>query len=122
VGEMTVHEVWNRSFQLWHYSVSYSQLLLRGIDRTLKPKRVDVLFSNVERMHVRSEYDSLEIEEIAVQENVSFVKLGITPPRHGSIFLINGGSDYVVATHCQWSEDDGGAHSPSTFGPMRGIE
>jgi hypothetical protein len=113
---------WAREFRLWHYTVSYSQLLLRNMDAQQQPARIDVLFSNVGRMLVSSEYGELVIDEIDSPEDQELARLGIKFPGRGKVFLINGGPDYVAATHCQWHEDDGGAHSPSRFGPLRATE
>jgi hypothetical protein len=58
-----VLQPWHREFQLWHYSVSYSQLLLRAIDESARPNRMDVLFTNVEFMQVRNRYSTLSVAE-----------------------------------------------------------
>ncbi|WP_146059031.1 hypothetical protein [Actinomadura rubteroloni] len=112
---------WDRQFQLWHYNVRYSRLLIRGIDQSLTPKRVEILFSNVEYLRVRSLYDSISIREIATTDR-RLVGIPEDFPMRGKIFSINDGTDYVIATHCQWAEDDGGAHSPSSFGSLQGVE
>ncbi|MEV4294480.1 hypothetical protein [Microbispora rosea] len=113
---------WQREFRLWHYTVSYSQLLLRSLDVEKYPTRIDVLFSNVQRMHVDSEYDELTIDEIDSLTHPKLSAHGIRLPNSGKIFLINDGPDYIAATHCRWHEDEGGAHAPSRFGPLRGTE
>ncbi len=111
---------WQREFRTWHYTVSYSQLLLRSLNAEAQPRRIDLLFSNVEYMRIDAEYDQLAIEEISSSDP----RLGESAiqPKYGKIFLVNGGPHLVIATHCQWHEDDGGAHSASQFGPLRGIE
>ncbi|WP_157594356.1 hypothetical protein [Streptosporangium amethystogenes] len=119
---MTKVAGWGREFRLWHYTVSYSQLLLRSIDINDSTKRIDLLFSNVERMQVSSEYNHLTIEEFASSTDPKLSELGLQVPKFGKIFLINGGPDFVTATHCQWHEDDGDARSPSKFGPLRGTD
>jgi hypothetical protein len=112
---MTAIASWERPFQTWHYSVSYSRLLLRSVGQGFAG-RVDVLFSNVRLMRIRAEYEALEISTEA----------GWLPPDIGSElelpgqwFLINSGTDYIRATHCQWHEDDGNSMTPSHFGPFR---
>lgn len=116
---MAVHAGWTREFRLWHYTVSYSQLLFRSIDSSDSPKRIDLLFSNVERMHIGAEYDNFAVEEMTEPDDPRFGELGLRALERRRIFLINGGPDYVAATHCRWHEDDGDARSSSKFGPMR---
>jgi hypothetical protein len=111
---------WRRDFRLWHYSVSYSQLLLRSLNAAAQPRRIDLLFSNVEHMRIDAKYDQLAIEEVS-SSDPRLGESGIQP-KHGKIFLVNGGPHLVIATHCQWHEDEGGAHSASEFGPLRGTE
>ncbi|WP_433517356.1 hypothetical protein ACQP2T_18495 [Nonomuraea sp. CA-143628] len=113
---------WQREFRIWHFAVSYSQLLLRSLDVERYSTRIDLLFSNVERMHVSSEYSELTVDVITSLPDPKLPDFQPPLPRCGKVFLINGGPDYVAAAHCQWHEDDGGAHSPSKFGPLRGTE
>lgn len=119
---MNMQADWDREFRLWHYTVSYSQLLLRSIDTNESPKRIDLLFSNVEQMRINAEYSQLTIEEISSPSDPRSETFGFTLPKHGKIFLINGGPDFVAATHCQWHEDDGDSRSSSKFGPLRGTD
>ncbi len=119
---MTTVAGWRREFRIWHYTVSYGQLLLRSLDVTKYATRIDVLFSNVKRMHVATKYEELIIQQIDSPTDLRLSEYGIQLPNDGSIFLMNNGPDYVSATHCQWHEDEGGAHTPSRFGPLRGTE
>lgn len=109
---------WGRSFQLWHYSVSYSRLLFRSVGGGL-PGRVDVLFSNVEAMHVENEYEQLEVELRPDWNPPGFRDLSGVP---GYWFSLNSGVGFVRATHCEWHEDDGNSMSPSRFGPFRSTD
>lgn len=119
---MAIHAAWVREFRLWHYAAGYSQLLFRSIDVSGSPKRIDLLFSNVERTQIGVRYDDFAVEEIADADDPRVAELGLLAPAYGKVFLINGGPDYVTATHCQWHEDDGDARSPSKFGPLRGTD
>jgi len=105
----------DRRFKVWHYSVSYSRLLLRS----LEDDRIDVLFSNVQLMHIARSYSSLEIlaEEGWAPEGIN---QRFEDP--GQWFILNSGAGYIYATHCQWHQDTGNAMTPSRFGPFSQTE
>lgn len=108
---------WSREFRLWHYSVSYSQLLVRSVNVPDTETRIDVLFSNVRRILVGYEYETLVIDKLemgdAGHEMVNAYE------SWQKVFLVNAGPDFVIASHCQWHEDVGDARTPSKFGPFR---
>jgi hypothetical protein len=105
---------WEREFDVWDFSVSYSRLLLRSLQDS-SPSRVDVLFSNVRLMHLSTQFERLRID-VAVDR--SFAGMEFPDSVKGDWYVINGGQSYVFATHCQWHEDDGNFKSPSKFGPF----
>lgn len=105
---------WERSFRVWHYSVSYQQLLLRSLTEN-SPTRVDVLFSNVNFMHIPTNFERFEVHE---DEQFTMPGVEIESPR-GKWFIVNDGVGYIHATHCQWHEDEGNSMTPSRFGPLR---
>lgn len=105
----------DRSFRIWHYSVSYRRLLLRSL-RDDFPSRVDVLFSNVSYLCMPSDVDRLEISEATDFVPPDHVDLKDAP---GRWYVLNGGVGYLHGTHCEWHEDDGNALTPSRFGPFR---
>jgi hypothetical protein len=109
---------WDRDFQVWHYSVSHSTLLLRSIDADRYDTRVDVAFFGVRAMYVRDSYDMLAVTTgpPADQMTLSDQKWAGEPLVH---FTINGGPDYVLATNCSCHEDNGDSRSASKFGPLR---
>ena len=109
---------WDRDFRIWHYTVSYSQLLLRSIDVAGFDTRIDVLFSNVAFMHMKRSMSRLYID---AAEEWRPAGVDVTEKR-GRWYVINDGEFYVHATHCQWHEDQGDHHTPSRFGPLRGTE
>ena len=119
VQDLQSYKLWRREFRLWHYSVSYSRLLIRGLDAASSPRRIDVLFSNVEHLRINAKYDQLSIEKIDSWSDPRREGFEMVESQHGVIFLVNGGPQLVIATHCQWSEDEGDAHSTSKFGPFR---
>jgi hypothetical protein len=111
---------WERRFRVWHYTVSYSQLLLRSIGVEGFDTRIDVLFSNVYLMHLKPVLHRLHID----LETKEWSRDGLDLPDGVKVnwYTINDGDAYVVATHCQWHEDQGDHHAPSRFGPLRGVE
>ncbi|MEU0677026.1 hypothetical protein ABZ330_29825 [Streptomyces sp. NPDC006172] len=113
---MAVVTAWERPFRMWHFSVSYNQLLLRSISDDSSPARVDVLFSNVFFLHLPSTYPRLEI---CTDENFCPPDVRIPQGTRGQWFTVNQGAGYVYATHCQWHEDEGSALTPSRFGPLK---
>jgi hypothetical protein len=111
---------WDRPFRAWSYAVSYSRLLLRSVNTESGNTRIDVLFSNVEMMHLSPDMEHLTIDEGDFFEVSSLIHQPSRRPR-GKVFIINDGESYIFATHCQWHEDEGGPRSPSKFGPLLGV-
>lgn len=113
---------WERDFQVWHYSVSYSVLLLRSFDPQLYETRIDIVFPAVELLHLKPSYQELHITKLDSNEISDFLRPHGVSPRRGTLFLLNDGDGYVQAADCQWHEDNGDHHTPSRFGPLRGTE
>ncbi|MFF3403779.1 hypothetical protein ACFYW6_35455 [Streptomyces sp. NPDC002659] len=110
---------WHREFQIWYYTVSYSQLLLRSLVDDVEG-RVDVLFTHIRFLHIPYELDRLVIDEVAADEVSDLAVPEVSDDER--IFLLNEGEGYVIARLCDWHEDRGDHHSPSRFGPLRGLE
>lgn len=119
-----MHEIanWSRDFRVWHYSVSYSQLLLRSLDSEEFDTRIDVLFSNVQALHLPTSFDRLRIDQADTPEARSFLQEDLAEIPNGHTFILNDSKYYVQATHCQWHEDKGGPRTPSKFGPFKGVD
>lgn len=114
---------WEREFQVWHYSVSHSTLLLRSVDVEGFETRIDVLFASVELMHLRPVFARLNIAEAPEAERGSVLGGNNSEMSlHGNLYVINDGEGYVLARRCTWHEDFGDHHAPSKFGPLRGTE
>jgi hypothetical protein len=113
---------WDRKFQLWHYSVSHSTLLLRSVHPQRYDTRVDILFSAVSFMHVRPSYEPLTLSEGDDRDRQT-LQLASAPVEAGenALYLLNGGEGYIYASSCSWHEDYGDHRSPSEFGPLRGT-
>ncbi len=58
----------NRPFQLWAYSVSHGQLLIRSARSREDPKNIDVAFFGVTRSDIPSGFFGLSIDEASTQE------------------------------------------------------
>ena len=113
---------WDREFRIWHYTVSYSQLLLRSINVEGSETRIDVLFSNVSMMNLPSSLEHLRIDRLEPSDPQARAHEGVHQNRETSVYLLSGGEFYIYATHCEWHEDLGGTRTPSKFGPLRGVE
>jgi len=94
--EMRNVAIWEREFDVWDFSVSYSRLLLRSLHDS-SPSRVDVLFSNVRMMHLSTQFERLRID---VAEGRSYGGIEFPDPVKGNWYVINEGQSYVFATHC----------------------
>jgi len=108
----------NRDFTIWHYTVSYSQLLFRSMGDERTVPRIDVLFSHVSFMHIPPTFQQLSIWT----DNNWNPPGQIFEDARGRWYILKNTNFYVRATHCQWHEDFGNHHSASHFGPLRGVE
>ena len=113
--------IWLREFQLWHYSVSHSTLVLRSLEGGDPGRRIDVAFFSVRAMHVRDSYESLSLVRKTPTESLVLwdASWEIEPL---VMFEINNGPDYVLSASIAWQEDEGGYRDPSRFGPLPGLE
>lgn len=112
---------WDREFKVWGYSYSYSQLLLRSVPKFDQDLRVDVLFSNVRFMNIPARFSRLYVDLANVEEERGRLGISDVPGEPFSLYVVNGGPYYVLATHCQWHEDHEWVDAPSHFGPVRGV-
>ena len=112
---------WDRSFKIWSYAFSYSQLLLRSAPKFDQDLRVEVLFSNVRRMNIQTQLSRLSIESADFESERENLGINEAPAEPFSLFLVNGGPSYIMATQCQWHEDREWVDAPSHFGPLRGV-
>jgi hypothetical protein len=106
----------DRSFAVWAYTVSHSQLLLRT--RTADGQsRIDILFKPVEAMKVRTDYDGLVIRCATVTEHEQALAATGHAGRAYRVLMLEtaGGLDYVVAGAVGWKEDHGENRDPSSL-------
>jgi hypothetical protein len=113
---------WDREFQVWHYSVSHSTLLLRSFDPDLYDTRVDVVFPAVSLMCLEPTYSGLEIHQAGDNEISAVITAERELNTGGSVYLLNGGRGYVCAAKVAWFEDEGDHRAPSRFGPLPGTK
>jgi hypothetical protein len=112
----------DRVFQVWDYTSTHSQLLLRAAAPD-RPTRVDVLFKPVDVMKVHGRYDGLRIR-CATEAEATAIRAG-TPgiPDTARCLVLEpggGGSDYVFAGAVGWHEDTG-LGEPSYFADPSSI-
>ncbi|MCR3745268.1 hypothetical protein BS35_007857 [Actinomadura glauciflava] len=113
----------DRSFTVWAYTVSHSQLLLRT--RTterggVRSSRIDVVFKPVRAMKVRTEYIDGLVIRCADQEEAEhiYAESGNVEPDAGAHCLIletGNDRDYVVAHAVGWAEDMASERDPSAL-------
>jgi len=63
----------NRRFQLWHYTVSHRQLLLRSVKDAENPTRVDVLFKSVKSLQIPTLMNELHVREATTAEAAEII-------------------------------------------------
>ncbi len=99
-------------FQVWSYTVSHGQLLLRRAKSNDHPTRVDVLFSNVPYMRLATVFDQLHVSE---EDIATLPSLGALSLLDRLIYSINGSNTdgLVIAGSVVAHEDQGEYDEPS---------
>lgn len=114
-----VHVSFPRTFQLWSYTVSHGQLLLRSTKGDMHSSRVDVLFKNVAAVCLPTTCHNLTVEEVGSQQ---VPPVGLEPKllKGRKFFKVScvGFSGYVIAGLLAWHEDNGEYHDPSALLPQ----
>jgi hypothetical protein len=108
----------DREFQIWNYTTSHGQLLLRSPKAAGRPTRVDVLFSDVRAIELRASLPTLAIEEVEPNDVAErATKPSDTMESGHKIFLLKC-SDWigcVVAGAVHWHEDQAEYGQPSAL-------
>ena|SRR6266478_5003521 len=108
-----------RSFQIWKYTVGHGQLLLRSTKSPGHQTRIDVFFKNVGAVHLPSTFDGLSIVEGSNDEalKMSVLDSSSITKGHRKLFIVRGSDflGYVVAAIVVCHEDEGEYHEPSYF-------
>jgi len=107
-------KAFDRTFELWRYSVGHAQLLLRSTKSDEWATRVDVGFKNVEYIQLPTLMNRLAIEvgteaDLPPQARQALDMVGKT------VFILStdGVRGFVVAGYGGWIEDEGDYSDPS---------
>jgi hypothetical protein len=95
-------------FQVWSYSVSHGQLLLRSTRNPYRPTQIDVLFVNVAAMGIPTVFDDIEIRKATLSDFSGQLQTGAVS-LHGRDFYQIFGREiegYVIAGSVVWNEAD----------------
>ncbi len=105
----------DRTFQLWAYTVSHAQLLLRSTKTDRHPTRIEVLFKNVRYVALPTRMEGVTLQHCEAAE-VPFELSGLSPDG-GPWFQVGsrGVTGYVAAAVAFVSEDELEYHDPSAF-------
>jgi hypothetical protein len=103
-----------RRFQIWQYTTSHGQLLLRSPKSQDAPSRIDVAFKNVAGISLPTVFDGLEIFKSESDAEMPTI-LGVLSMQDRSIFRVQGVgfTGYIVAGTILWNEDSGEYYEPS---------
>ncbi|WP_327235486.1 hypothetical protein OG349_17445 [Streptomyces sp. NBC_01317] len=108
----------DRDFEVWSFSASHRQLILRSnpdrIARTAT--RVEIYFGHVEFMSIRSAYRGVAIAEADLEEASSVAEKLPSGLRGGGAYLIEGDlRSFVISARPAWREAECDFDSPSLF-------
>ncbi|WP_158687601.1 hypothetical protein [Streptomyces sp. AA1529] len=104
---------WDRKFAIWAYTVSHSRLLLRSVMLRDFDTRIDIHFDNTDFISMPRSFDTLRITELSPAESLEHT--GKEASGATKAFLLNDEGAYVLATHCNWHEDNKDNRAPSHF-------
>jgi len=107
-----------RHFQVWSFTVSHGQLLLRSTKAADQSTRIDVLFKNVLTIHLPTSFDGLSIFEASESEKTEIkFQIGAKGITDRKIFIVRGSNfqGYVIAGAVASHEDEGEYNDPSFF-------
>lgn len=108
-----------RRFQVWGYTVSHRELLLRSTKSKEFPTRIDVFLKGVEEIHLPTVLDGIWIEEASVEdlEQLPSQRKTMSLRNGAKVFVMKGNEfvGYVVALGVWCHEDEGEYYDPSFF-------
>ena len=107
----------DRRFQVWSYTVSHKQLLLRSTKTETAATRIDVLFKNVARINLPTLVDQLVIAALEREEYPEGLNVGAQTMLERNVYSVCGRDwdGYIVAGTVVWAEDDHDFHHPSSL-------
>ena len=107
-----------RRFQMWSYTTSHSELLLRSPKTPRLPTRIDVFFKDVKAIHLPTAFDGLVISEAIESEILELhIQFGSPNLEGRKVFVVHDSQfrGYVIAGALAWHEDEREYHDPSYF-------
>jgi hypothetical protein len=112
-----------RVFQLWAYTVSRRQLLLRSTKSEEHPSRIDVIFWNVLRVNLPVTLRGLEISESSASTNDFLAELPAESRRGQNLYTLKGDitTGSIVASGIDYIEDGGEYDQPSALFTPYGL-
>jgi len=113
---MTVAFQSPRVFEVWRYTVSHGQLLLRSNPNATCRTRIEVLFKPVVMMKLPTSMEGLAIRRPTEAEMVDIREdTGLTPGEGRLFFVVEGTNyrGYVISGTMVTSEDELGYADPS---------
>src|SRR4051794_37367055 len=108
-----------RLFQLWGYTVSHGQLLLRSVKADDSATRIDVFFHFVRELHMPALLQGLSVQEDPGDHARNLCSVGVRESPsfdHGlKVYTVTAKdfSGYVAASSCSCHEDEGEYNEPS---------
>ena len=111
----------NRMFEVWHYTVSHRQLLIRSNKENLSPTRLEILFKDVAFMAVQPVMRGMTITECSTTVDELPACLNASQvSRPWYRIETDGAVGYVAAGVMVTNEDQLGYEEPSSLlsGPL----
>jgi hypothetical protein len=104
-----------REFQVWLFTVSHGQLLLRSVKTDQDPMRIDVLFKDVAYLALPAVLDRIQIDVVELRSLPEFATRGAHAQTAYRITNGQGHCGYVVAGGLFSHFDDKEYYDPSHF-------
>jgi hypothetical protein len=105
-----------RIFQVWRYTTSHNQLLLRSNRARGATTRIDVLFKNVHVMKLPTHLEGLDVWEASEGDAKAIVnESGFAIGETDHVYILGGSNyrGYVIAGSIAMHEDEGEYDDPS---------
>jgi hypothetical protein len=107
-----------RMFEIWEYTTSHAQRLLRSTKSDISPTRIDVLFKNVKVMNLVTGLDGLAIRQATEDERLRFAnEAALHSDQPFWVVESTSFRGYVGASLMLTHEDDGEYNDPSALLP-----
>ncbi len=107
---------YQRQFQVWEYTVSHRQLLLRSVQGKVHPTQVDVLFKSVTGMNLPATFQGLQVHSADLKEAAEMrLSKGSLGQLSRKFYKLTGDgwSGGILAGLMAWVEDQSDYHEPS---------